>query len=63
MKIEVYFREELKGTGTSRGNEVFWDSPSVKGIAFYYERKGYKGEQLLKIMLQRLQGMWWAQEI
>jgi hypothetical protein len=66
MKIEVHFRDQIIGTGTSRGNEVFWEgegSNRIKMIAAHYERQGFKGDVLLQKMLERLQGMWWAQEI
>ncbi len=64
MRIKVYFRDEFLGTGTSYGDTVQWDSEhGLEETAEHYERQGYTGVELLKIMLERLHGHTWAVEV
>lgn len=65
MKIGVAFQDKVIGYGTNLGDEVEWEGDVVqlKSIASRWEKQGYKGEALLKKMLERLRGHMWAQQL
>ena len=60
MKINVYFRDKLVGTVESRGEKIFCRG-TVKNIIQFYLRQGYKGDALVKLLLERLRGNTWAE--
>lgn len=62
MKIGIYFREEPRGSIESSGEEIRCEG-DVKDLVDFYGRQGYKGEALLRRILERLQGNWWAEEV
>ncbi len=64
VKINIYFRDEHVGSGESNGDQVAWagDASKLRSIIGFYERQGHKGEALLKRLLERLKGNWWAEE-
>lgn len=63
--IEIYFRSKLLYRGMLEGDEIKWEgSPhGTPRIVEYYQRRGYGGEALLKILLERLHGNTWSQPI
>lgn len=66
MKIRMWFREELLGTGEASGEEpVRWsgDVEQLKSIARTYQAQGYQGEALLRRLLERVRGNTWTEEI
>lgn len=66
MKIEVYFRDQKLGTGTSNGDKVQWEGEGARRIAMiagFYEDQGFHGDELLQEMVNRLNGNIWAQEV
>lgn len=66
MKIGIATLDKLIGYGTAHGEEdVVWegDIHNLKVIAQHWERQGYRGEELLRVMLKRLQSYTWAQEV
>ena len=65
MKIEIHFRDKLLGTGQDNGGQIAWEGNlgAVRPIVSHYQRQGYEGEALLKVLLEKLRGNTWAQEV
>jgi hypothetical protein len=63
--IEIYFRQQLLCTGILNGDRVQWkgDPAKFNYIVGYYQRQGYEGEELLKVLLRKLRGNTWAQPL
>lgn len=61
MKLNIYFRDQLIGSGESDNGDVRWsgDMNRLRNIIDFYGTRA-KGEALLKLILERLHGYWWA---
>ena len=63
--VEIYFRDRLVVRVFLEDNGIRWegDFGGYRAIVGHYQRLGYEGEALLKVLLERLQGNTWSQEI
>ncbi len=64
MTLEVYFRDQLMGVGTVEDGRTRWDKvqPGLEEVVGFYRNRGFEGEDLLRRLLERLQGNWVARE-
>jgi hypothetical protein len=66
LRIRIHHDDRPVGEGESAPDgSVKWsgDTDTLRGVVGYYERQGFVGEALLRMLLQRLTGHWWAEEL
>jgi hypothetical protein len=66
LRIRIHHDDRPVGEGESApGGAVKWsgDTDTLRGVVGYYERQGLTGEALLRTLLARLHGHWWAEEV
>lgn len=65
MRIDIGFRDQLLGHGeTTPDGKVRWtgDTGRFGEVVRYYAEGGLEGDALLKRLVERLRGQWWAVE-
>jgi hypothetical protein len=66
MKIQIGFRDEVKATAEASGDgEITWSgggAGEARRVASFYARRA-SGEALLRLLVARLSGQWWAAEV
>ncbi len=67
MKIQIGFRDEVKAAAEATGDgDVTWSgegAAEASGVAGHYAADGARGEALLRLLLERLRGHWWAVQV
>jgi hypothetical protein len=77
MKIQIGFRDEVVAIGYVKGGKVRWKgigkgnkeelskrAKQVESAADYYSRVfKVSNNALLGLMVDRMRGMWWAEEV
>jgi hypothetical protein len=66
VKVRIHYDDRAVGEGEmTPDGTVKWsgDVGTLRGVVGYYERQGLAGEALLRTLLQRLTGHWWAEEV
>jgi hypothetical protein len=68
VRIQVGFRDRVLAVGTAApGGEVRWQGPGKDQVAYtadyYREHHRVGGDDLLGLMVRRMNGMWWAEPI
>ncbi len=66
MKIRIGYRLDPLCEGEAHGtSEVHWtgDTSAASSVIDWYAQTGLRGESLLRRLVERLRGQWWAEEI
>ncbi len=66
MKIRIGYIDDILCEGEATGTSlVRWsgDTAAASTVVNYYQRQGLTGEPLLRRLVERLRGQWWAEEI
>jgi hypothetical protein len=66
VKIRIGHLDEILCEGEATGeDEVKWTgkTDSALNVVDYYASQGLKGEALLRRLVERLRGQWWAEEV
>jgi hypothetical protein len=66
VKVRIHYDDRPVGEGElAPDGSVKWsgDTDTLRGVVGYYERQGLTGDGLLRALLLRLRGHWWAEEV
>jgi hypothetical protein len=67
VRVQVGFRDKVMAVGKTAGGKVTWQGGGKNQVeysaAYYSKTYDVTGDDLLRLMVDRMNGMWWAEPI